>query len=210
MSRGIANGTSGTTSTGSEPMAETFADRLTAGYLDRLRHAAAGLPPAVREELVADISAHLADAAAHAPDEAALRQACDDLGTPEEVAAAAAAESGTHPPARTGGELGYDVATVLALLLGGFVVPFLGWVAGVVMIWNGPRWTTGGRWLGTLIWPAAIVVGMAGLVADHAASGHLTWAVLLAAVIIVAGIPAGFIHLLRTASRAGSRAGGAA
>lgn len=72
-----------------------------------------------------------------------VRQALDELGTPEEIAAAAAAESGTS--VRTSGERGYDVATVLILLLGNFVVPVLGW-------------TTSQKWLGTLVWPVIVVL----------------------------------------------------
>jgi protein-S-isoprenylcysteine O-methyltransferase Ste14 len=47
----------------------------------------------------------------------------------------------------------YDRATVLLLLVGGLVVPFLGWLIGVGMLWAGPRWTAREKLLGTVVWP---------------------------------------------------------
>ena len=59
---------------------------------------------------------------------------------------------------------GYDVLTLVMLLFGGFVVPVIGWAVAVVMAWNLPRWTTGQKWLATLIWPVALVTPIAALV----------------------------------------------
>ena len=70
-----------------------------------------------------DITAHLPETIGPGADESRARQVLDDLGTPEELAAAAAAASGT--PVRASGVRIYDLATVLVLLLGGFVVPVL-------------------------------------------------------------------------------------
>lgn len=62
--------------------------------------------------------------------------------------------AGPAAPARTTAEIVYDVGTVLALAVGGFVLPLVGWVAGVALLWNGPRWGLAWRWVGTLAWPA--------------------------------------------------------
>ncbi|WP_328610320.1 hypothetical protein OG943_14700 [Amycolatopsis sp. NBC_00345] len=195
----------------SEPLSTT--DALITDYLDRLRRAGAGLPAATRAELLDDIAAHLAELVGPGADEARARQVLDELGTPEEIAAAAAAESGAPAgasaggpaggPARAGGgELAYDVGTVLVLLLAGFVVPVLGWIAGVVMLWNGPRWSTGEKWAGTLIWPAAIVVTGMVLGLAHALAGGVGPVVLLlGAIVVLAGLVAGFAVLLRAAAR---------
>jgi uncharacterized membrane protein len=186
----------------SEPLSAT--DVLIAEYLDRLRRAAVGLPPAARAELLDDIAAHLAETAGPGADEARTRQVLDELGTPEEIAAAAAAETGVPAgaPARAGGELAYDVGTVLVLLLAGFVVPVLGWIAGVVMLWNGPRWTTREKWAGTLLWPAAILVAGALLLLGHGLAGGVgPMVILLGGLVVLAGLVTAFTILLWAAAR---------
>lgn len=64
----------------------------------------------------------------------------------------------------------YSVVTVLLLILGGFVVPVVGWFAGVVMPWAGDRWSIGDKLLGTLIWPAAVRLPLAAVAAAGALS----------------------------------------
>ncbi|RZT84790.1 hypothetical protein EV383_1646 [Pseudonocardia sediminis] len=67
------------------------------------------------------------------------------------------------PAVRVGGRTSasnYDVVTVLLLLLGGFLAPVVGWLAGVVMLWTGRSWSTGERLLGTLVAPVLAVVAV--------------------------------------------------
>lgn len=179
------------------------ADRLIADYRERLIHATTGLPAAHRAELLGDIDTHLSEAASQAPDEASVLQMLDDLGAPESIAEAAREEAGVPPGGRTDGSLFYDVLSVLVLLLGGFVVPVVGWIAGVIMIWNGPRWTMVDRWVGTLAWPAAIAPPLAFLFATHAvpqfspAPGWILLMGLFSIVLLV--VP--MIHLLRVSAR---------
>lgn len=180
-------------------MMASSTETLIADYLDRLRRASVDLPVDVRTELLDDIRAHLADTVDASAGEAEVRRALDELGTPEEIAAAAAAESGTQSAGRTGGDQAYDVVAVLVLLIGGFVIPVLGWIAGVVMLWNGPRWTVREKWTGTLIWPIAIIVGVGGLFAAHVTAGGLVVVVPVAAIIALAILIVGFTHLLRAA-----------
>jgi hypothetical protein len=73
-------------------------DPLVEGYLRRLEAAAAHLPRERRRELVAEIEAHVGDAPAEAgDDEAAVRNALERLGSPEEIAAAAGPEPAARP-----------------------------------------------------------------------------------------------------------------
>jgi hypothetical protein len=180
---------------------DTAAGRLIEQYLHRLRRAAADLPAAARAELLDDITTHLSETCGTDPGEATVRQALDELGTPEEITAAAAAESGTGHARRSGGELAYDVTAVLILCLGGFVVPVVGWIAGVVMLWSGPRWQPRHKWVGTLLWPAALVIGALALTADHVAAGHLAVVIAIGALVILLGLLAGFTYLLRTTAQ---------
>ena len=68
------------------------ADPLVEDYLRHLEAVASGLPAYRREELLAEIRAHLAEAMRQVPagDEAAVRSVLDRLGSPEEIVAAAA------------------------------------------------------------------------------------------------------------------------
>lgn len=96
----------------------------------------------------------------------------------------------------------YDVATVLVLMLGGFVVPVAGWLAGVVMLWANPRWSAGDKWLGTLVWPAVVVVPAVTFLAVAAATGDARWGFAVGGVIgvfaLVGALPATFVRLLRS------------
>lgn len=176
--------------------ANTPAEAVVAEYLDRLRRAAADLPEGPRAELLDNISAHLSETTGDAS-EAQVRTVLDELGSPEEIAAAARAESGSRPD-RSGDGMFYDIAAVLVLLLGGFVVPVVGWLAGVVMLCAGPRWSTSQKVLGTLAWPVAACVG--GTVLFVSPNQSVT-VLGLSALVVVIGLPAVFIHLLRSANR---------
>lgn len=95
----------------------------------------------------------------------------------------------------------YDVLTVLTLLLGGFLVPVVGWLAGVVLLWASPRWTAGQKWLGTLVWPGAVVVpaaiglGLGAATGDGAAG--IVAAAVAGALALFAALPLVCVHLLR-------------
>ncbi|MDL5155222.1 hypothetical protein [Actinomycetospora termitidis] len=98
----------------------------------------------------------------------------------------------------------YTVTAVLLLVAGGFVVPVVGWFAGVVMLWAGPRWSAADKWLGTLVWPAVVVVPLAAGLATAAAVGRDLGPGVLAggivgAITVLVGLPWAFVHLLRAA-----------
>jgi hypothetical protein len=102
---------------------------LATEYLDRLRKASARLPRGRRDELCAEIEAHLAEAIdPQAPDADALT-VLDRLGEPEEIVAAEQPPAAAGVPARGG----HEWAAILLLLVGGFVF-WVGWIAGVVLL----------------------------------------------------------------------------
>lgn len=104
------------------------------------------------------------------------------------------------PAPRAGNEV-YDVVTVLTLLLGGFLVPVVGWLAGVVLLWASPRWTAGQKWLGTVVWPVVVVAPAALGLALAAITGEAAVGVVAGAVAGVIGLfvalPTVFVRLLR-------------
>lgn len=155
------------------PGAQTV-DELVHSYLERLHAAAATLPPDRRADLVEGITEHItaARAAGAAADEAAVRTLLDRLGQPEEIVAAARDDvdpvpgfgappsysaPGYGPPAYAGvaarpagtGLEGWAVA----MLTVGSLIPFVGWLVGIALLWSSRRWTVGEKLLGTLVVP---------------------------------------------------------
>jgi hypothetical protein len=121
-------------------------DQLAAEYLTRLRRAAGGLPRARRKELLEEIQAHIAEA--RAAGAVPLRDVLDGLGDPEEIAAAAGG-------GMRAGAGGHQIAAVILLLAGGAVF-FVGWFAGVVLLWTSDRWRWYDKVLGTVVWPGGL------------------------------------------------------
>ena len=160
-------------------------DRLVEDYLRELRNAARGLPADRRDELIEEISTHIAEARQSDGSPLAVRNILDRLGDPADIVRAAAdtppgspawsgaPSSAGHPagqPATQPGRAGaLELAAVLFLLLGGIVIPVLGWFIGVVLLWMSPRWTAKDKLLGTLVWPGGLLAPALLLVAGGAA-----------------------------------------
>ncbi len=163
-------------------MSDQAADRAVTEYLARLDDLARRLPDAPRAELVGAITEHIGDARARGGplDEAATRTMLDRLGDPAEIVAAAAAEqpgtdaetaraasaAGAHG---RGSGTGLEIAAVV-LLTAGSLVPLLGWMVGIVLVWCSRRWRLSEKLLATLVFPGgaglAVQVGLFGLWGD--------------------------------------------
>lgn len=142
-------------------------DPFLRAYLDRLDRCAAVLPTDQRTELVEEISRHIADAMAigQVRTEADMRTMLDRLGEPEEIVAAARADASAtpgftpSPPYIGGAPVALRAPTTtwegitVALLTIGSIVPIIGWLAGVAMLWTSTRWRPREKVLGTLIMP---------------------------------------------------------
>lgn len=122
-----------------------IAHPLVEGYLRSLDGAAKVLPRRERDELVAEIRAHLDEAVPSGASEADVRNALDALGAPWDIVAAAGGEAKT---VRRGAR---EVFALLLLVTG--LPPLIGWVIGLgLLIWS-PLWTARQKWLGALVWP---------------------------------------------------------
>lgn len=148
-------------------MTDRAGDQLVADYLGRLEAALASAPPDRRRELVEEIGAHVEAARAALPDggdELAVRELLDRIGEPSEIAAAALAEDGSvpAPPAAAAPHGTADLPStrpgwkeglaVPLLLVGGFAV-FIGWFAGVALLWSSTVWSYRDKMIGTLAVP---------------------------------------------------------
>jgi uncharacterized membrane protein len=141
-------------------------DPLVDDYLRRLDAAASALPAHQRTELVSEIRDHLHEALRQAPegDTAAVREALERLGPPEEIAAAATdPPPGGQPAAAVGQTNGLAIASVLLAVL---------WLAGIgavlalVLGYQARRQinNSAGRQAGSGLATAGIVLGWIGIV----------------------------------------------
>jgi uncharacterized membrane protein len=143
-------------------------------YLDRLDRVAAHLPDGRRAELREEITSHLAQALPDGATAAQVAQALDRLGPAEEIVAAEQAApfpsaqvvpgpSPAVPPSRG---IGHEAVAVGMLTVGAVVLPVLGWLVGVLLLWTSRLWTTREKVLGTVLipgGPATALLSMAAL-----------------------------------------------
>jgi hypothetical protein len=140
-------------------MTGSDADRLIDEYLGQLDAALDALPDARAVELVDEIDEHIAAARAELPGggtEAELRTLLERLGSPAEIARDALDEEPSAPAGqlvvtRRGGWV--EGLAVVLLPFGGLLIPFLGWFAGVALLWSSDHWTTRDKLIGTLVPP---------------------------------------------------------
>jgi len=123
---------------------------LVEDYLRRLRRSLRDLPRG-RREIVDEIREHVREALVviPSPTESDVRNVLDRIGEPYEIAADARERFGM-PPARA---TWIDVAAIFLVLVGGVVLPILGWFIGVTLLWTSRAWTTRDKLVGTLLLP---------------------------------------------------------
>ena len=132
-------------------------------YIGRVDAAARGLPPDRRIELLDQLREHL-EAVSLAPDatEASVLAAIDRLGDPAEIVASEDGEPAAQaPPAPTSARSPWgplEVIAVLLLIVGAFIAPILGPLAGLVCAWLSPAWTRGEKWVATALGSGAIIL----------------------------------------------------
>ncbi|MDO5734937.1 MAG: hypothetical protein Q4P15_00515 [Propionibacteriaceae bacterium] len=135
---------------------------LVLAYLQQLESALFALPADERAIIVDDVTEHIADSLRDGqvpPDSAHVRAVLDSLGDPVAIAT----EAGTAPmPTRVGQRAPFlerrsgAVVIVLLLLIGGIVLPVLGWLVGVVLLWASRGWSTLQKLVGTLVFPGGL------------------------------------------------------
>jgi uncharacterized membrane protein len=132
--------------------------QLIDSYLDRLEAALADVPRGHRRELVDEIADHIADARADLPNagEAEIRTLLDRLGDPADIAAEARGRfevAGERPRTTTWRE----TLALILLPVGGVLLPFVGWIVGVVLLWTSAAWNTRDKLVGTLLLPGGLL-----------------------------------------------------
>lgn len=133
---------------------KTDIDPIVARYLKELERALADVPKARRREIVAGIAEHIeaSIAGSGAESEAEVRNVLEQVGEPETIAAETRTDLGIER--RGGGVLeGFAIAF---LLVGGILIPMLGWVVGAVLLWVSRVWNTKDKLIGTLLVPGGL------------------------------------------------------
>jgi uncharacterized membrane protein len=131
-------------------------NRLVDEYLRELSGELRDLPRGRRRELLGEIKDHIDSALERGPghDEANVRNIFERLGEPAEIAEEARHRFGLHR-AKAGP---LEVGAVILLPIGGLVVPVLGWVVGVILLWSSQLWTTREKLAGTLLFPGGLLI----------------------------------------------------
>lgn len=177
----------------------TVTHPLVEDYLRRLEHEAHVLPRRDQQELVAEIRTHVETALRTDASEADVRNVLDELGTPTEIVAAA---QPSRPESTRGAR---EVFAVILILVGGLVLPVVGWLVGVGLLLSSPLWSGRQKLLGILVWPGGLsfvllVVVFRTTGSQSAFAGGGIAALILVAPILVA------LYLYRAAGRHARRA----
>jgi hypothetical protein len=144
-------------------------DALIRDYLGRLEAASGPLSPVRRDELRTEVAEHIEAALAEGgvADEATVRNVLDRLGPPEDIVAAESTSGAqglpggpviAAPAAARPGWGPVEILAVLLLTLGYVVLPFIGPLTGLVLVWASSRWDRREKWIATVIVVVLLVV----------------------------------------------------
>ena len=125
-------------------------DPLVRDYLRTVERGLAPLPRRRREEVLGDLREHLDGALADASTEADVRSVLYRRGDPADVAASARAEAGVDIRAK---RPWLEWAAMFLISVGSVVIPVLGWMAGIVMVWGSSIWRTWEKVLASVLFP---------------------------------------------------------
>lgn len=123
-------------------------------YVKRLENALRDVPRERRREIVGEVAAHIDQALGERreqPSDYEVDDVLEQLGDPESIAAE---EVGGAAQGRRWGVI--EVAALILLPIGAFVLPLIGWIIGVVLLWVSSVWTTRDKVIGTLVVPGGL------------------------------------------------------
>jgi HAAS len=135
----------------------TTPDKLAERYLKHLEVELDDLPRDRRSEIVDEIAGHIAEARAglEHETEADVRNILEGLGDPADIAEDARERFEVQPPAPASPyKPGWmEVGALVLLLVGGVVLPFVGWFIGVILLWLSNAWNVRDKVIGTVFVP---------------------------------------------------------
>jgi uncharacterized membrane protein len=153
----------------------TTPDKLAERYLKHLEVELDDLPRDRRREIVDEIEGHIAEARAGHEDEteADVRNILEGLGDPADIAADARERFQVTPtsaaaPYKPGW---IEVGALVMLLVGGLIVPIVGWFIGVVLLWVSNAWNVRDKVIGTVFVPGGLGLSIFLLFASLSVAG---------------------------------------
>jgi uncharacterized membrane protein len=134
-------------------------------YLAQLDASLAGIPRDVALDIRSEIEEELTGL-----DASTASARIEELGDPAFIAAEAREAAGAEPlpvmvdqaPPSLTSSRGFVITAALLVAIGGFVVPFVGWVVGIVMMWMSGVWRPWEKLVATLAGP--VILGVSFLV----------------------------------------------
>ena len=129
--------------------------QVTPAYLAELETALAGIAPETRNGILHGVREEL-----HGLSEADAVLRIQELGDPEFIASEARAQAASfeeYASQASREPRWFSVVAALLIMLGGIVIPILGSVAGLVMMWFSTTWSRKEKWIATLI-PVAVAL----------------------------------------------------
>jgi len=126
-------------------------------YLRDLERALHDVPGSRRREIVEEIREHIAEASGSVsgdPHEGSIRSVLDQVGDPETIAEEARERFGITR-SKAGALEGFSIAL---LLVGGVIIPGVGWIVGAVLLWVSRVWTLRDKLIGTLLVPGGLAL----------------------------------------------------
>lgn len=154
----------------------TTPDKLIERYLKHLEVELDDLPRDRRREIVDEIEGHIVEARAGLEDEteADVRNILEGLGDPADIAEEARDRFDLAPhtavqPFKPGW---LEIAALILLLIGGIVIPFFGWVIGVVLLWVSNAWNVRDKVIGTVFVPGGLALSVFLLLYAASSSGE--------------------------------------
>lgn len=180
-----------------------LAHPLIRDYLRDLEKEASLLPRQARRDLLAEIRGHLHEAlATRAGTDADVRNLLNEMGEPRDIVGVARSDIG----ATIRGPGLCEVGALLLLPmggvipLGGVILPLIGWLIGVALLWWSNAWTSGQKLLGTFVIPGGLLAAV--LLLSLVAGWTLpAWAGGPLLVVLVVASIAVTVHLWRSAQR---------
>jgi len=150
-------------------------DDLIRDYLDRLEAASWPLPADRRTELADEVREHIEAALGEAGrrDPVTVRNVLERLGQPEEIVSTEAESELARPrwaagpapgPAASAPAWGVlEIAAILLLTVGAFLLPVVGPASGLVLVWLSTRWTARKKLIATVLVVVVFVLPALGL-----------------------------------------------
>ena len=156
-------------------MIGTTPDKLVERYLKHLEVELDDLPRDRRREIVDEIAGHIAEARAglEHETEADVRNILEGLGDPAEIAADARERFDVKPTSEAAQyRPGWiEIGALVMLLVGGLIVPIVGWFIGVVLLWVSSAWNVRDKVIGTLFVPGGLGLSLVVLVFGLSVAG---------------------------------------